>query len=190
MCESIRGEFVRYHALMLRLLTLVTQSKANRKVMKAVANVKSFLFLLRILKSSVRPVITASMPPICWRERLDQTQIVPMCLEDTMITWADYMFTFEAFHYMDFLFDVPWSIVRELNTNITMCMLKSVKSNFHRLCNNISLLNWLRYQTSGAVYFRRSSDPVANVSAQIHHEYMHISVFIVRLFLLLPLAAR
>lgn len=45
-------------------LTLVMQSRAKRKVKKAVAKVKSFLFLLRILKSSVRPVMTASMPPI------------------------------------------------------------------------------------------------------------------------------
>lgn len=45
-------------------LTLVMQSRAKRKVRKAVAKVKSFLFLLRILKSSVRPVMTASMPPI------------------------------------------------------------------------------------------------------------------------------
>lgn len=51
------------------LLTLVTQSRANRKVREAVANVKTFLFLLRILNSSVRPVITASMPPIWWRKR-------------------------------------------------------------------------------------------------------------------------
>lgn len=42
------------------------QSRAKRKVRKAVAKVKSFLFLLRILKSSVRPVMTASMPPI-WK---------------------------------------------------------------------------------------------------------------------------
>lgn len=41
------------------------QSRAIRNVPKAVAKVKSFLFLLRILKSSVRPVMTASMPPIC-----------------------------------------------------------------------------------------------------------------------------
>lgn len=48
------------------ILTLVMQNRATRKVPKAVAKVKSFLFLLRILKSSVRPVMTASMPPIWW----------------------------------------------------------------------------------------------------------------------------
>lgn len=50
------------------ILTLVMQSRARRKVRKAVQNVKSFLFLLRILKSSVRPVMTASMPPIWWTQ--------------------------------------------------------------------------------------------------------------------------
>lgn len=55
-------------AFMHHILTLVMQSRANRKVRKAVANVKSFLCLLRILKSSVRPVITASMPPIWWTQ--------------------------------------------------------------------------------------------------------------------------
>lgn len=46
------------------ILTFVMQKRATRKVPKAVAKVKSFLFLLRILKSSERPVMTASMPPI------------------------------------------------------------------------------------------------------------------------------
>lgn len=49
-------------------LTLVTQSMAKRKVKMAVAKVKSFRFLLRILKSSLRPVMTASMPPIWWTQ--------------------------------------------------------------------------------------------------------------------------
>ena len=109
--------YVRYDALMSCLLTLVTQSRAKRKVRKAVANVKSFLFLLRILKSSVRPVITASMPPICWKERLDQTQIVPMCLEDMMITRPDYMSMFKVFHYKEFLSKViPPEILKNVNS--------------------------------------------------------------------------
>lgn len=52
------------------------QSRANRKVKKAVAKVKSFLFLLRILKSSVRPVMTASMPPIWWTQAARRTKKV------------------------------------------------------------------------------------------------------------------
>lgn len=41
---------------------------AKRKVKMAVAKVKSLRFLLRILKSSLRPVMTASMPPIWWTQ--------------------------------------------------------------------------------------------------------------------------
>lgn len=48
--------------------TFVMHSKATRKVPNAVIKVNSFLFLLRILKSSVSPVMTASMPPI-WTHR-------------------------------------------------------------------------------------------------------------------------
>lgn len=54
------------------------QSRAKRKVKKAVAKVKSFLFLLRILKSSVRPVMTASMPPICWTQAARATKEVQL----------------------------------------------------------------------------------------------------------------
>lgn len=51
------------------ILTLVMQRRATRNVPKAVAKVKTFLFLLRNLKSSDRPVITASMPPIWWTQK-------------------------------------------------------------------------------------------------------------------------
>lgn len=44
--------------------TFVMHNKATRKVPNATMKVNNFLFLLRILKSSVSPVMTASMPPI------------------------------------------------------------------------------------------------------------------------------
>ena len=46
------------------ILTLVIQSRATRNVPNAVAKVNALRFLLSIWKSSERPVITASMPPI------------------------------------------------------------------------------------------------------------------------------
>lgn len=48
------------------LLTLVMQNRASRKVPKVTPNVKSFRCRFRTWKSSARPVMTASMPPI-WR---------------------------------------------------------------------------------------------------------------------------
>lgn len=48
-------------------LTLVMQNRARRKVPKVTPNVKSFRCLFRTWKSSARPVMTASMPPI-WTE--------------------------------------------------------------------------------------------------------------------------
>lgn len=46
------------------LLTLVMQNRARRKVPKETPNVKSFRCRFRTWKSSARPVMTASMPPI------------------------------------------------------------------------------------------------------------------------------
>lgn len=48
-------------------LTLVMQNRARRKVPRVTPNVKSFRCLFKTWKSSARPVMTASMPPI-WRE--------------------------------------------------------------------------------------------------------------------------
>lgn len=73
--SSIECKFISLWDL---ILTLVMQSRATRNVPKAVAKVKSFLFLLRILKSSVRPVMTASMPPIWWTQTERGMRLYPL----------------------------------------------------------------------------------------------------------------
>lgn len=70
----------KFMALCSLILTLVMQRRATRKVPKAVTKVKTFLFLLRILKSSVRPVRTASIPPIWWTQTKRDMKLRHLCL--------------------------------------------------------------------------------------------------------------
>lgn len=86
--------------------TFVMHNKATRKVPNAVMKVNNFLFLLRILKSSESPVMTASMPPICTERTRTQCtggfrcECVVCDVFALLICWRFLFQFYQDFHYV------------------------------------------------------------------------------------------